>query len=113
MLKGKAGETYIIAGPTHTLVEALKTAQEITGVPIPSAMPARMFSVMSALMSVVEKFVNVPDAYTSEGLRVIAGVTYIGDASKAKRTWGYNSRSLKDGLTETLKHEMSLLGMKG
>jgi hypothetical protein len=31
---------------------------------------------------------------------------------KAKSAWGYNPRPLEDGLTETLRHEMQLLGMK-
>jgi nucleoside-diphosphate-sugar epimerase len=44
-------------------------------------------------------------------LRIIAGVTYIGSNKKAKRELGYNPRPLKEGLTETLKHEMKLLGM--
>src|SRR5205823_1125944 len=33
MEKGKVGESYIIAGPSHTLVEALRMAERITGVP--------------------------------------------------------------------------------
>ena len=37
---------------------------------------------------------------------------YIGTNGKAKRELGYNPRPLKEkGLTETLNHEMKLLGM--
>jgi len=42
-------------------------------------------------------------------LRVIAGVTYLGDNAKAKRELGYNPRPLQEGWKETLQHEMNLL----
>ncbi len=42
---------------------------------------------------------------------MIAGVTYMGDNSKAKRELGYNPRSFREGWGETLRHEMKLLSM--
>jgi len=112
MEQGKPGETYIIAGPMHTFVDGIKIAEQITGIPAPRAAPAGMFKAMSVVMGMVEKIVPLPEAYTREGLRGIAGVTYIGDNSKARRELGYNPRPLKEGLAETLQHEMKLLGMK-
>lgn len=113
MEKGRPGESYIIAGPKHTFVEALHLAEEITGIPAPRMrVSPGMMKAMAGLMGLVEKIVPLPEAYTYEGLRIIAGVTYIGDNSKAKQELGYNPRSLKEGLTETLHHEMKLLGMK-
>jgi nucleoside-diphosphate-sugar epimerase len=44
-------------------------------------------------------------------LRVIAGVTYMGDNSKARRELGYNPRPFREGWAETVRHEMKLLGM--
>ncbi len=113
MEKGAAGQSYIIAGPKHTFVDAIKLAQQITGVPAPRIIvsPA-MMKAMSGMMSVVEKIVPVPEMYTAEYLRVNAGVTYLGTNAKAVRESGYNPRSLEEGLTETLRHEMQLLGMK-
>lgn len=111
MEKGKPGETYIIAGPPHTLLEGLQTAQSLTGIPAPMSAPPGMFAAMAVLMGVVEKVVPVPESYTAEGLRVIAGNTYLGDNRKARAALGYNPRPLKEGLAETLKHEMQLLGM--
>ena len=111
MEKGKVGENYHICGPTHTFINALEVAKEITGVRLPMAVPAGMIRVMSAMMYLFDKFIPVPESYTGEGLRIISGVTYIGSNAKAKRELGYNPRPLKDGLTETLKHEMKLLGM--
>jgi len=107
----RPGQTYIVAGPTHTLVEALAIAQEITGIPAPRALPPAAFAAMARLAGLVEPLVKLPDLYTSEGLRVLAGITYIGDAAKARRELGYHPRPLAEGLAETLRHEMRLLGM--
>ncbi len=109
MTKGVAGECYIVAGPTHSFVDAMQIVSEVAGVKTPMAAPAGLFKVLSKVMGVVEKVIPVPDSYSSEGLRVIAGVTYIGKADKAKMTWGYNPRSLSDGWAETVRHEMKLL----
>jgi len=111
MEKGKAGENYNICGPTYTFIDGLKVANEITGVRLPMAVPAGMIRAMSAMMYLFDKFIPVPESYTGEGLRIIAGVTYIGSNKKAKAELGYNPRPLKEGLAETLKHEMKLLGI--
>lgn len=111
MEHGRVGESYIIAGPAHTLVEALKVAQSITGVPGPRIhVPPAGMKVTAALMSVVERVVPVPDDYSAEYLRVNAGTTYLGDNAKARRELGYDPRPLRDGLAETLQHELRLLG---
>jgi nucleoside-diphosphate-sugar epimerase len=113
MEQGKIGESYIIAGPTHTLVEGMQLAQKITGIPAPRIKVAPgMMKAMSAAMGVVERVLPVPADYSAEYLRISAGVTYIGSNARAKRELGYNPRPLEEGLTETLQHEMKLLGMK-
>ena len=66
---------------------------------------------MSAVLNVIEKITPVPETYTAEGLRVIAGVTYIGDNRKARRELGYSPRTFSNGWAETLRHEMALLGI--
>jgi nucleoside-diphosphate-sugar epimerase len=67
---------------------------------------------MKAMAPLAKPFDNfLPEAYTSEGLRILSGVTYWADHGKAKRFLGYNPRPLQEGLASTLRHEMSLLGM--
>jgi len=113
MEKGRPGQTYIIAGPPHTLVAALETAEQITGVPAPRLRAAPgVMKAMAGVMGVLEAIVPVPEDYTAEGLRTIAGVTYLGDNAKARREFGYAPRPLREGLAETLQHEMRLLGMR-
>lgn len=111
MAKGVPGQTYIICGPSHTLVEALDLAQSLTGIPAPLHAPPALFKAAAAVMSVVEKLIPVPELYTAEGLRVIGGVTYLGDNSKARRELDYRPRSLRSGLAATLRYEIAGLGM--
>jgi nucleoside-diphosphate-sugar epimerase len=112
MEKGKTGETYIIAGEPYELAKAFDLAQELTGIPAPAKISPGMLSLTSKMIGPLEKFLPLPEAYTAEGLRIVAGVTYIGDNSKARRELGYAPRPLRDGWKATLEHELSILGLK-
>ena len=109
MEKGKIGESYIIAGEPYTVVDAFKLASQITGKPAPGIVSYKMMKVLSVIVKPLDNF--LPETYTSEGLREIAGPTYLGDNSKAKRELGYNPRPFREGWEETLRYEMKLLGM--
>lgn len=109
MEKGKSGESYIIAGEPYKVVDAFKLASQMTGKRAPMIVPYQIMKAFSILVRPLDNF--LPEAYTSEGLRVIAGATYWGDNSKAKRELGYNPRPFREGWGETLRHEMKLLSM--
>ena len=109
MEKGKIGETYIIAGEPYKIADAFQLASQITGRRAPMTVPYQVMKVLSVLVKPLDNF--LPESYTSEGLRIVAGVTYWGDNSKAKRELGYNPRPLREGWGETLRHEMKLLSM--
>lgn len=109
MDKGMPGETYIIAGEPSTLQNIFRLASQLTGKRMPFIIPHQMLKALSVLVRPFDSL--LPETYTSEGLRVVAGVTYIGDNRKAKRFLGYNPRPLGEGLESTLRHEMSHLGM--
>lgn len=113
MEKGRSGESYIIAGPVHTLAEALLIGESITGIKAPrmKASPG-MLRAMSAMMSIVEKIVLLPEQYSSETLRVSAGATYLGSSAKSERELGFTARPLPEGLRETLLYEMESLGLR-
>lgn len=113
MEKGAAGRSYFLTGPVHTIVEALEMAESITGIPAPRLRvpPAILKGVASALR-LVDPLVHLPPAYAPESLRVLAGVTYLGSAARARTEIGWHARPLRDGLIETLRHEMRLLGMR-
>ena len=110
MDKGKIGQSYHLAGEPYGLLDAYRLAQEITGIPTPLAVSPRLVAVMSILVKPFDRFVS--ESYTSEGLRIIAGATYIGDNSKARRELGFDPRPLRQGLEQTLRHEMTIIDMK-
>ena len=88
-----------------TFVDALHLAEKITGVPAPRIQVApSIMKMMAATMGVVEKVVPIPPDYSSEYLRISAGVTYIGSNAKAKSAWGYDPRPLEDGLKVQPRH---------
>jgi len=109
MEKGKTGQTYIIGGEPVTFAEVFKLAAQVSGKRAPMTAPFQMFKVMSFLATPFDNI--LPPTYTSEGLRVVAGTTYWGNDGKAKRELGYNPRPFREGWTETVLHEMSLMGM--
>lgn len=110
MEQGREGESYMICGEPYTLVKALELAEQITGVPAPPLkVPPVMLKVGSTLARAAELFTTLPAAYSSEGMRVSAGVTYLGDNSKARRELGYAPRPLAEGLRETLLHDLRQL----
>ncbi len=109
MEKGETGESYMICGEPYKLYDAYLLASKVSGKKAPMAGSPKMMKVMSVLASPFDAV--LPEAYTSEGIRVIAGTTYLGDNSKAKRELGYNPRPVSEGWVETVRHEMSLMGM--
>jgi nucleoside-diphosphate-sugar epimerase/N-acetylglutamate synthase-like GNAT family acetyltransferase len=112
MEQGRPGESYILAGPPHTLEEALEIAEEITGIRRPWLRPpAVLLRAMAAAASVVERLIPLPQIYAAETLRLAAGATYLGSSEKAQRELGFRARALEEGLRETLLHEMAMLGM--
>jgi nucleoside-diphosphate-sugar epimerase len=108
MERGQPGRNYFLAGPAFTLERAIDLASEITGIPAPRVrLNPGVFLGLSKVMSVIERVVPVPPAYTAEGLRVIGGVTYLGTSERAQRELAWTVRPLREGLTETLRHEQS------
>jgi nucleoside-diphosphate-sugar epimerase len=96
MDKGRPGESYIIAGPSHTLVDALGIAERATGVPAPRSHPPAGLVRFLALLS------------RSEQLRV-ATATYLGSNAKAVRELGFHPIPLEEGLPPYLRYEQEQL----
>lgn len=110
--RGRTGESYIIAGPVHTLVDALAIAERITGISAPRLrVPPAALRVGAALAGPLGAVLPLPSTYAAEALRSGAGVTYTGDNAKARRELGLTMRPLEEGLRETLADEMRRLGI--
>ncbi len=112
MEKGRTGESYILAGPMHKFQEAFEIAERLTGIKAPRWHPSpTTMRAMAKLMGAVGSVLPLPETYSAEALRVVAGVTYIASNEKARRELGFNPRALDVGLRETLEYEMKRLGM--
>lgn len=112
MERGRAGESYIVAGPPHSMAEALALAERVSGVRPPrwQASP-RVLRAMAGFMGGIGKLLPLPAAYQRESLRVAAGVTYLGDNAKARRELGYQPRPLAEGWPETVLATIEKLGL--
>jgi nucleoside-diphosphate-sugar epimerase len=109
MEEGTPGEEYIVAGEPATLTEMFELAEEVTGVDAPRAVSPKLFRAMAPIAGLAERFVDLPDEYRSESLRVLGGVTYLGDNAKATEELGLEHRPLEEGFRELLEHELAAL----
>ena len=103
MDEGRRGESYIIAGEPYTLAAVFELAEELTGIGAPRAVSPLVFRLLSHIVAPLERVYRFPPEYTAESLRILGGVTYWGDNTKAKRELGLTHRPLADGLRETLE----------
>jgi nucleoside-diphosphate-sugar epimerase len=111
MEKGTPGETYIITGPRHTFEDAFDRAATIAKARPPRFHPRPgLMRASASLMELLGRMINLPPAYRSETLRVLAGTTYFGSNEKAVRELGFTTRPLDEGLTQTIEHELRMLG---
>jgi nucleoside-diphosphate-sugar epimerase len=112
MERGQPGRNYFLAGPVHTLVDALDIAASVTGIPAPRVrLPSGVLKAASMALRLIDPLVRLPPSYSPESLRVLAGVTYVGSSARARHELGWQVRPLRDGFMDTLRHEMRLLGM--
>ncbi len=111
MEKGAIGETYIVTGPRHTFQEAFDLVARLAKVRPPLLHPGpRTMRAMAVVMRQVQRFMELPPAFTPEALRVLAGTTYFGSNEKAVRELGFSPRPLEEGMAQTLEHELRALG---
>ncbi len=103
--RGRPGESYVIAGPTHSLADALHIAAGITGIPGPRVLvPPFLLKEAAALVRAIG------GEGRGESIGAIAGTTYVGSSAKAERELGFRARSLRDGFAEVLPAERARLG---
>lgn len=112
MDRGRAGQSYIIAGPCHTLIEGFEIAEQVFGIPAPRMrLPARLLRALSVPMSLLDAWLPIPPRYTGEALRVQGGVTYLGTNRKAHQELGYQPRPLAQGLRDSAGYYRRAAGL--
>jgi nucleoside-diphosphate-sugar epimerase len=111
MEQGRPGQSYIIAGPAHTLQDAITLAAGLSGRPAPFGLPPAVLKGAATAARVIEAVAPLPASWSSETLAVLAGVTYLGTSDKARRELGFQPRPLPEGMRHLVEHEMRLLGL--
>jgi dihydroflavonol-4-reductase len=102
MDRGRFGRASIVTGECRTWREGFETAARVTATRLRAVwVPPIVLRALAAATRVIERVVRVPPEYTSEALRVGAGTTSYGDASRAREELGLETRSLEGGLRET------------
>ena len=109
MEQGTPGESYVVGGEPVTLVELFDVIADVAGRKPPRAVSPVLFRTLAPVAALLERVATLPKDYRTESLRVLAGVTYLGDNSKAQAELGLEHRPLREGLEETVRHEMERL----
>jgi nucleoside-diphosphate-sugar epimerase len=99
--KGKAGESYILAGPAIYLRDMVKIWASILrrGEPAWMAPPA-LLQPFAPLVEAVEPYVPLPELISSETMHML-DATYFARSDKARDQLGWHSRQVRPGMTET------------
>ncbi len=112
MQHGKVGETYILAGPAHSVASMFEMIEKITGLAKPRfCMKPAVLKINSAFMQMIGAFVPLSEQFSAEAIRSIAGTTCLGGSDKAAAELGFSAIPLYQGLKRTLYYEMSELGL--
>jgi nucleoside-diphosphate-sugar epimerase len=102
MQRGRAGESYMLAGPHADLADALRLAARIAGTSGPIAIPGGAIRATAAVVELIERVVPIPALYTAEALRS-GSSSYLGSPEKAQRELGWTVRPLTEGMTATVR----------
>jgi len=113
MEHGTPGESYIVGGEPASLVDLFDVIADVAGRDPPRAVSPALFGALAPVAGLIERLLSLPKAYRAESLRVLAGVTYLGDNSKARAELGLEHRPLREGLEETVRHEIGQLASAG
>jgi nucleoside-diphosphate-sugar epimerase len=95
--KGRAGETYFLAGPALTFREFFKTCERATSLPAP------LLWLPAPLAALLARPLRRLHPASAELLQNVAGLSYLARADKAKTELGWTPRSVEEGMRETIE----------
>ena len=101
--KGRAGESYILAGPAVPLGEMVDFWAQLTGKRPPAArLPTRLVSPLAPAAARLQPALSLPQLFGEDMVRML-GVTYAGRADKARAELGWRPRPLQTGMLDTFE----------
>jgi nucleoside-diphosphate-sugar epimerase len=103
MERGEIGQSYMVCGSPHTVLEVFRLIAGLVGrrhrpVPIPWWVARGVAYLLSGVGVLAP-----PVRGAAMKLRAGAGVTYLGDDSKARRELGFAPQPLEEGLPDTVR----------
>jgi nucleoside-diphosphate-sugar epimerase len=103
--KGRAGETYVIAGPPTTMREAIGIVADVSGKKAPKrAMPTVLMKAMTPIGPLVGKMMGQPPNLR-ELISSADNVTFWATNEKAVRELGFDPRGIEEGIRQTLEED--------
>jgi nucleoside-diphosphate-sugar epimerase len=100
--RGELGQTYVIGGEITTMGHLIRTLAAVTGRKAPRrTMPTALIKLVAPVGPLVGPALGFPPNLR-ELIASSDGVTFWGTDEKARRELGYVSRSLEQGLRDTL-----------
>lgn len=96
--RGRSGESYILGGQHHGLVDLLERTRALVGTSVPRlVIPQRVGRIGVPIAAMLARMTGTRPAITAEDLRQLAGNPHICSA-KAQRELGYRAHGLDDAL---------------
>jgi nucleoside-diphosphate-sugar epimerase len=103
--KGRAGETYVIAGPPTTMREAIGIVADVSGKKAPKrAMPTVLMKAMTPIGPLVGKMMGQPPNLR-ELISSADNVTFWATNEKAAHELGFHPRGIEEGIRQTLEED--------
>jgi nucleoside-diphosphate-sugar epimerase len=103
--KGRAGETYVIAGPPTTMREAVGILASVSGRKAPKrALPTVLMKAMTPIGPLVGKMMNQPPNLR-ELISSADNVTFWATNEKAASELGFAPREIEEGIRQTLEED--------
>ena len=99
--RGRIGESYVTAGESIRLIDAMRVAARLGGRSLPRlAMPIGALRLVASLPAALREALDLPSDMR-EVLRASVGVTYWASSAKAAAELGYTPRDIASGLRAT------------
>lgn len=102
LLRGRAGETYLLGGQNLTMDEFVGRVCRLAGVKAPLRLPYPLASAARSAMALAARLGGPPPPVSEELLRASSLYTFVTSA-KAQRELGYTIRPFEDSVRDTLR----------
>ncbi len=96
--QGRCGESYILGGQWHSVLELLRRAKKVSGAAVPRvAIPLPLAQLGVPVVGALARVLRTKPAYTEEDINQLAGNPHI-CCGKAERELGYRPLALDEAL---------------